>query len=109
MNPLRVSAFQQKAAAALQTVFGTMISINGGAQFLAAVSMPQPSLDLEMGGFSTRRSIRLRWPLAAAPRPSVGAQILLVSENVTYRVETAVTLAGSPVHGHEVTVTAVRE
>lgn len=109
MNPLRVSTFAQKAAAAIQSVFGTLISINGGMQFLAAVSMPQPTLDLEMGGFSTRRSIRLKWPVSTAPRPSVGDRILLISENVTYRVETAVTLAGSPVHGFVVTVTAVRE
>ena len=65
-------------------------------------------MSLEMGGFNTDKNIKVRWPMTRASRPSLGTQLKLVVENVTYRVETATSLPGSPLSA-EILVTAIRE
>jgi hypothetical protein len=87
---------------------GTKISINDGTPFMAHVSTPQPTMSLETGGFSTDKSLRVRWPFVRNPRPAVGAKLKLIVDNLTFRVETSTSLPGSPLSA-EVLVTAIRE
>jgi len=108
VNPLRIRDFSTRAAGQIADSLGTQISINGGIPFMAHVSLPSPLMDLEMGGFRTTKSIKVRWPVGRAARPAVGSQILLVAENMTFRVETSTALPGSPLSA-EVHVTAIRE
>lgn len=108
MNPLRIRDFSTRAAGEIADSLGTQISINGGTPFTAHVSLPSPVMDLEMGGFKTTRMIKVRWPVGRAARPAVGAQLLLVADNMTFRVETSTALPGSPLSA-EVHVTAIRE
>lgn len=88
--------------------FGTLIKLGDGIPFCAHVTTPQPSMSLETGGFNTDKTIRVRWPQTRAARPAVGTRLTLVQDNVTFRVETATSLPGSPLSA-EVLVTAIRE
>lgn len=107
MNPSAISAFHQRAAAEIADTLGTKITI-GGNTFFAHVTTPQPTMSLETGGFNTDRAIKVRWPAGRAPKPAVGDALLLVSENLSFRVETATSLVGSTL-GSEIHVTAIRE
>ena len=95
-------------ATRLADVMGTNVTISG-VTFYAFVTVPKPTMSLESGGFNTDKAITLRWPTGRAARPSVGTQVLLVEENLTFRVETATSLAGSSIGSSEIQVTAVRE
>jgi len=106
MNPASIAAFRAKSAGEIADSLGTPITI-GGQTFNAFVSTPAPQMDLEMGGFKTNRSIRIRWPIGRYIKPSLGTSILLVNQNLTFRVETAEVGNGSL--GAEVLVTAIRE
>jgi len=108
MNSASIAAFATRAAGEIANSIGTQISINGSTPFYAHVSLPSPVMDLEMGGFKTTRMIKARWPLTSASRPAVGSVLLLVADNVSFRVETATALPGSPLSA-EVHVTAVKE
>lgn len=106
MNASSIASFAAKAAGEIADSLGTLITI-GNQTFSAFVSTPAPQMDLEMGGFKTNRSIRLRWPIGRYIKPSLGTAILLVSQNLTFRVETAE--VGNGALGAEVLVTAIRE
>jgi hypothetical protein len=107
VNRNSIAAFHNKTAAALADALGTSVTISGKT-FYAHVSTPRPTMNLENGGFNTDRSISLRWPVGRAPKPVVGTAVLLVSEALSFRVETATSLIGSP-FGAEILVTATRE
>ena len=107
MNRNSIAAFHKKGRAALADALGTQVTISGKT-FLAHVSTPKPTMSLETGGFNTDKNITLRWPVGRAPKPSVGTAVLLVDEALSFRVETATSLIGSPL-GQEIQVTAVRE
>jgi hypothetical protein len=102
-----IAAFHAKGLATLADALGTQVTISGRT-FYAHVSTPKPTMSLETGGFNTDRSITLRWPVGRAPKPALGASLLLVAEKLTFRVETATSLTGSPL-GNEIQVTAIRE
>jgi len=106
VNSALIASFRAKAAGEIADSLGTPITI-GGQTFNAFVSTPAPQMDLEMGGFKTNRSIRLRWPIGRYIKPSLGTSVLLVNQNLTFRVETAE--IGNGALGAEVLVTAVRE
>jgi len=106
MNPAAVAAFRAQAAGEIADTLGTPVTISGST-FNAFVSTPAPQMDLEFGGFKTNRSIRVRWPIARFPKPSLGTAILLVAQNLTFRIETAE--IGNGALGAEVLVTAIRE
>lgn len=109
MNRDSIARFASRAARHLADTLGTLISVNGGPSFFATVNLPQPVLDLETGGWKTTTSLSVRWPADRAARPALGSVLLLVDDGVSYRVETAVSLPGSPLSGAEVHVTAARE
>lgn|GEM_PF-1927747 len=106
VNSALIASFRAKAAGEIADSLGTPITI-GGQTFNAFVSTPAPQMDLEMGGFKTNRSIRLRWPIGRYIKPSLGTAILLVNQNLTFRVETSE--VGNGALGAEVLVQAVRE
>lgn len=108
VNRTAIAAFRTRAAKEISDSMGTLIQIGTGTPFYAHVTVPQPSMSLEMGGFNTDKNIKVRWPMTRASRPSVGTSLKLVEENVTYRVETATSLPGSPLSS-EIFVTAIRE
>jgi hypothetical protein len=107
VNRARIKEFATKAAGSIADALGTQVTISG-LTFYAHVSTPKPSMSLESGGFNTDRTITLRWPVNRAPKPIVGTSVLLVAENLTFRVETATSLLGAPL-GAEIQVTAIRE
>ena len=102
-----IAAFHAKGLSSIADALGTQVTISGKT-FFAHVSTPKPTMSLEMGGFNTDKAITLRWPVGRAPRPSVGTSVLLVAENLTFRIETATSLTGSPL-GNEIICTAIRE
>jgi hypothetical protein len=106
MNPASIASFASKAAGEIADSLGTPITI-GGQTFNAFVSTPAPQMNLEMGGFNTNRSIRLRWPIGRYIKPTLGTSVLLVNQNLTFRVETAE--VGNGALGAQVLVTAIRE
>jgi len=108
VNRTSIAAFRTRAANEIADTLGTLIQLGTGTPFYAHVTVPQPSMSLEMGGFNTDKNIKVRWPMTRASRPSLGTQLKLVVENVTYRVETATSLPGSPLSA-EILVTAIRE
>lgn len=108
MNRTAIAAFRTRAAREISDTLGTLIQIGTGTPFMAHVTVPQPTMSLETGGFNTDKTIRVRWPQTRAPRPAVGTKITLVEDNMTFRVETSTSLPGSPLSA-EVHVTAVRE
>lgn len=108
MNRTAIAAFRTRAAREISDTLGTLIQLGTGKPFLAAVTVPQPTISLETGGFNTDKSIKVRWPQTRAPRPAIGTVLKLVEDNLTFRVESATSLPGSPLSA-EVHVTAVRE
>lgn len=68
---------------------GCRISINGGTPFLAQVPFSQRTETLEIGGFAISKNITVTWPIGRAPKPPLGATLLLVEENESYRVRFA--------------------
>jgi hypothetical protein len=107
VNRNSIAAFHKKGLASIADALGTQVTISGKT-FYAHVSTPKPTMSLETGGFNTDKNITLRWPVGRAPKPAVGTAILLVDEALSFRVETATSLIGSPL-GQEIQVTAVRE
>jgi len=107
VNRNSIAAFHKKGLASIADALGTQVTISGKT-FYAHVSTPKPTMSLETGGFNTDKNISLRWPVGRAPKPTVGTGILLVDEALSFRVETATSLIGSPL-GQEIQVTAVRE
>lgn len=108
MNRSSIAAFRTRAALEIADTLGTQIRLGDGKPFYAHVSTPQPTMSLETGGFNTDKSIRVRWPQTRAARPALGTRLTLVQDNITFRVETATSLPGSPLSA-EVLVTAIRE
>jgi hypothetical protein len=108
VNRTSIAAFRVRAANEIANSLGTLIQLGTGTPFMAHVSTPQPTMNLETGGFKTDKAIRVRWPQTRASRPAVGTQLTLVAEGTTYRVETSTSLPGSPLAA-EVLVTATRE
>ena len=108
MNRTSIAAFRNRAAVEIADSLGTLIQIGTGTPFYAAVTVPQPTMSLELGGFNTDKSIRVRWPITRAARPAVGTKLTLVQDNLTFRIETSTSLPGSPLSA-EVLVTATRE
>lgn len=108
MNRTAIAAFRVRAATEIADTLGTLIQIGTGTAFYAHVSTPSAAMSLIDGGFNTDKSIRVRWPQTRAPRPAVGTKLTLVTDNVTFRVETSTSLPGSPLSA-EVLVTAIRE
>ena len=108
MNRSSIAAFRERAAKELSDSMGTLIQLGTGTPFYAHVTTPQPTMSLETGGFNTDRAIRARWPITRAARPAVGTKLTLVQDNVTFRIETATSLPGSPLSA-EVLITATRE
>jgi len=106
MNAASIATFRNKAANQISDALGTLITI-GGVTFTAFVSTPTPHMDLEVGGFMTKRAIKLRWPLGRYGKPTLGTAVLLVDQSLTFRVETAE--IGNGALGQEVIVTATRE
>ena len=107
MNRDAISAFRVRASYEFADALGTLIRISGKS-FYAHVTVPKPTMSLEMGGFGTEKTILIRYPVGRFPKPSIGTQILLVSENLTFKVTSATSQTGSPL-GAEVLVTAIRE
>jgi len=107
VNRNSIAAFHRKGLASIADALGCQVTISGKT-FYCHVSTPRPTMSLETGGFSTDRSITLRWPVGRAPKPALGTAVLLVSENLSFRVQTATSLIGSPL-GQEIQVTAIRE
>lgn len=108
MNSALITTFRARVAAEISDTLGILISLGGGTPFMAHVSTPAPAMSLETGGFGTTRSINVRWPVGRASKPAVGTSLLLVAENLTFRIQTATSLSGSPLNA-EVLVTAIRE
>ena len=108
MNRTAIAAFRTRVAQELSDSMGTLIQLGTGTPFYAHVTTPQPTMNLELGGFNTDRAIRARWPLTRAARPAVGTKLTLVQDNVTFRIETSTSLPGSPLSA-EVLITATRE
>jgi len=108
VNRTFIAAFRTRAANEIADTLGTLIQLGTCTPFYAHVTVPQPTMSLETGGFNTDKSIRVRWPMTRAARPAVGTRLTLVTEGVTYRVETATSLPGSPLSA-EVLVSAIRE
>jgi hypothetical protein len=102
-----IAAFHAKGLASIADALGTQVTISGKT-FFAHVSTPRPTMNLETGGFNTDRSITLRWPVGRAPKPAHRTSVLLVAEKLTFIVQTATSLTGSPL-GNEIQVTATRE
>ena len=98
----------KKRIAFVADVQGTRISINGGKPFMASVSFPSISDSLETGGFNIATSLTAVWPTGRAAKPSKGAVLKLVDENVTFRVEHSVSNVGDPVNP-SITVQALRD
>ena len=107
MNRNSIAAFHKRGIASIADALGTSVTISGKT-FFAHVSTPRQTMSLETGGFNTERSITLRWPVGRAPKPAIGTSVLLKEENLSFRVETATSLIGSPL-GQEIQVTAIRE
>jgi hypothetical protein len=107
VNRNSIAAFHKRGLASIADALGTQVTISGKT-FFCHVSTPRPTMSLETGGFSTDKTITLRWPVGRAPKPAVGTAVLLIAENLSFRVETATSLIGSPL-GQEIQVTAVRE
>jgi hypothetical protein len=108
VNRSSIAAFRVRAANVAADAMGTLIQLGTGTAFYAHVTVPQPTMSLETGGFNTDKSIRARWPMTRAARPAVGTKLTLVEEGVTYRVETSTSLPGSPLSA-EILITAIRE
>ena len=108
MNRTSIAAFRERVAREISDTLGTQIRLGDGQPFYAHVTVPQPTMSLETGGFNTDKSIRARWPMVRAARPAVGTRLTLVQEGVTYRIKTSTSLPGSPLSA-EVLVTAIRE
>lgn len=108
MNRTSIAAFRTRAAREISDTLGTLIQLGTGKPFMAHVTVPQPTMSLETGGFNTDKSIKVRWPQSRAPRPAIGTVLKLVEDNLTFRVESATSLPGSPLSA-EVHVTATRE
>jgi hypothetical protein len=108
MNSASIASFRTRVATEISDTLGIQISVGGGAPFMAHVSTPAPSMSLETGGFGTSRTINVRWPVGRASKPAIGTSILLVAENLSFRVQTATSLAGSPLNA-EILVSAIRE
>lgn len=108
MNRTSIAAFRVRAAREISDTLGMLIRLGDGTPFMAHVTLPQPTMSLDLGGFNTDKTLRARWPVGRADRPAVGTKLTLVQEGVTYRIETSTGLPGSPLSA-EVLVTAVRE
>lgn len=108
MNRSSIASFRLRAAKEISDTLGTLIQLGTGTPFFAHVSTPSAEMDLIAGGFNTDKTIKVRWPMTRASRPAVGTKLTLVQESVSYRIETATSLPGSPLSA-EVLVTAVRE
>jgi hypothetical protein len=52
--------------------------------------------------------VKVSWPIGRSPRPGINSRLLLIVENLAFRVTTATANAGSPLSA-EIHVTAVRE
>ena len=107
MNRDAISAFRVRASLEFADSLGTLIRISGKS-FYAHVTVPKPSMSLEMGGFGTDKTISIRYPVGRFPKPALGTSVLLVAENLTFKVTTATSQTGSPLAA-EVLVTAIRE
>jgi hypothetical protein len=107
VNRLKIAAFNKKVATSIADALGTLITISG-VSFYAHVTTPKPTMSLETGGFNTDKAVTIRYPVGRANVPALGTAVLLVAENLTFRVQTAITLLGSPL-GAEVIITAIRE
>tara|TARA_R110000803_G_scaffold2277_5_gene7625 strand:+ start:41 stop:358 length:318 start_codon:yes stop_codon:yes gene_type:complete len=84
MNKAGVTAFAKQMANTLRDVYGTAVTI-AGVSYTAAVSVGEPELNLETGGYEKPVDFILRLPrtdLSAAPPTSSP----VVIENVTYRL-----------------------
>jgi hypothetical protein len=108
MQSSAISSFAKKVAGEVADAFGTLIQLANGTPFYAFVTVPQPTMSLETGGFNTDKTIKVKWPMSRADRPSVGTKLTLVVEGTTFRVETATSLPGSPTTA-QIMVTAIRE
>jgi hypothetical protein len=108
VNRARIADFHSnKTLPSISDSLGTQVTISGKT-FYAHVSTPQVGNEMnDLGGFNIDREIILRWPVGRAPKPSKGTTVLLVAESITYTVESATSLLGSPL-GNEIKVTAVR-
>ena len=107
MNRSKIASFRTRVANSISDALGTQITISG-VTFYAHVTTPKPTMSLETGGFNTDKAITIRYPVGRASVPALGTSVLLVVENLTFRIETAITLLGSPL-GAEVILTAIRE
>ena len=107
VNRDRIAAARKKHLAAILEGHGSPVTISGKT-FSANVSLPQSSADLGIGGFDPQFSVRISWPYGVAPVPAIGTAVLLVDQNLSFRVDVPPVIRPGAL-GQEVHVTATRE
>ena len=84
MNKASVAAFSKQMAQTIRDVFGDVVTLSG-AEYTAAVSVGEPELNLETGGYMSPVDFIVRIPIAdLATAPAVKSPVVIGGS--TYRV-----------------------
>ena len=84
MNKASVAAFSKQMASTIKEAFGDIVTLSG-TEYTAAVSVGEPELNLEEGGYMSPVDFIVRIPIAdLAIAPAVRSPVVI--GDTTYRV-----------------------